>query len=136
IDGDLAGPPFLVDLAPPVPLGTPDTFDGTLALLDTALARLLAIDLEAVFGEETALVRDELARFRGVLEMLRATLALSEAERVQLDAAFDASGLPEELRALIAELDGLTDACWRCPTSFPAPTRCTSRSKACAAPTM
>ncbi len=107
IDGDLAGPPFTVDLAPPVPLGMPDTFDGTLVLLDTALDRLLAIDLEEVFGDETALVRDELARFRDELAMLRATLALSEAERIQLDAAFDASGLPEELRALIAELDGL-----------------------------
>ncbi|MGH7786767.1 MAG: hypothetical protein ACRERC_07860 [Candidatus Binatia bacterium] len=108
-DGDLAGAAFTIDVAPGVPLGAPDTLDGTLELIDTLLAALLTLDLEGVYGESTALLRQEVDRARTELAAERAALAsdpgLSEADRLHLDAAFDASGVPEMLRASIAEIE-------------------------------
>ncbi len=114
IDGDLAGEPIAVEIAPPVPLGVPDTLDGMLGLIDTALDRLLALDVEAAFGDNAPIIRNATARHRTELAEQRAALAadpqLDEAARIALDAAVDASGAPEELRALIAELEALAVA--------------------------
>lgn len=111
IDGDLAGAPIAIEVAPPVPLGAPDTFDGLLGLVDTALARLLALDVEAGFGDNAPIIRQEYARYRTELAEQRATLAgdpsLDEAARIVLDAVIDASGAPEQLRALIVELEAM-----------------------------
>lgn len=110
VDGDLAGPPITVEIAPPVPLGAPDTLEGLLGLVDAALAGLLELDVEAAFGDNAPLIRQEYARTRQELAAQRAALAtdpgLDEAARIALDAAVDASGAAEELRALLAELEG------------------------------
>lgn len=112
IDGDLDGPPIAIEIAPPVPLGAPDSFDGMLGLVDTVLARLLDLDVEAAFGDNAPIIRQEYARYRAELAEQRAALAadatLGEAARIVLDAAADASGAPEQLRAQIAELEALT----------------------------
>lgn len=109
--GDLAGPPVVVDVSPPVPRGPPDTLDGTLDLVDEALAKLLALDVEAAFPDDAASVRAALAQSRGELATQRASLAadpaLTDADRLALDAAVDASGSPELLRAAIAEIDAV-----------------------------
>lgn len=108
IVGDVAGAPTLVEIEPPVPLGAPDTFDGALALVDETVAGLLTLDLESVYPDDAASVRDGLTRYRSDLAAQRVALAadpdLSEADRLALDAAIDASGGPEMLRAAIAEI--------------------------------
>lgn len=106
---DIASAPFTLDVAPAEPVGVPDSFDGMLELLDALIARLLALELETVYGDATPMMRDELARYRATLATQRADfaadLSVSPAERLALDAAIDASGAPEELRAAIAAID-------------------------------
>jgi len=118
-DGDLAGAPFSIDVAPATPLGAPDTFDGTLALVDGLIAQLLMLDVDSVYGDAAALIREELTRYRSDLVDQRAALAnapeLSDADRLQLDAAIDGSGVPELLRQLLVDLAA--------PASPPGPNR-------------
>ena len=114
IDGDLPGAPIPIEIAAPLPLGAPDTLDGLLGLVDQTLEALLALDVEAAFGDNAPIVRQATAHHRIELAEQRAALAadpqLDEAARIALDAAVDASGAPEELRALIAELEALAAA--------------------------
>ncbi len=114
IVGEVEGAPTTVEIAPSLPLGPPDTLDGTLALIDEALAKLLTLDVETIYGDDAASVRQDLARARADTATQRAALAddatLTEADRIQLDAAIDASGGPEMLRALIAEIDAAAAA--------------------------
>ena len=111
-DGDLPGPPAAITIAAPVPIGQPDTFDGTLGLADTAAALLLALDLEGVYSAADAgALRAQLQRFRADLATQRAALGADSNYtadvRARFDAAFDSSGTPEQLRQLIADIETL-----------------------------
>jgi hypothetical protein len=110
VDGDLPGAPIPIEIGAPLPLGAPDTLDGMLGLVDATLEALLALDVEAAFGENAAIIRQEYARYRQELGVQRAELAtdptLDEAARIAIDAAVDASGAAEALRALLDEIEG------------------------------
>ena len=111
-NGDLPGPASQITIAAPVPLGPGDTFDGTLALLDTAAALLLALDLESAYGPaDGAGFRQSLQRFRIDLAAQRAALVtdpnFTADVRARVDAAFDSSGTPEQLRQLIMDIETL-----------------------------
>jgi hypothetical protein len=106
---DVASAPFTLEVAPAVPVGAPDTFDSMLALVDALVARLLELELESVYADATPMVRQEMERYRDTLATQRSDfagdLSVSPAERLALDAAVDASGAPEALRATIAAID-------------------------------
>ncbi|MDX2168301.1 MAG: hypothetical protein SF182_14600 [Deltaproteobacteria bacterium] len=106
---DVASAPFTLEVAPAAPVGAPDTFDGMLALVDALVARLLDLELESVYADATPMVRQEMQRYRATLATQRSDfagdLSVSAAERLALDAAVDASGAPEQLRATIAAID-------------------------------
>ncbi|HUI26906.1 MAG TPA: IPT/TIG domain-containing protein [Candidatus Kryptonia bacterium] len=108
-DRDVAGPAMPITISPAMPIGQPDTFDGTMMLVDTAVAKLAALDLDTAFGDTAAPLRDSLQNFRQQLNDLMVQLAanpdFTDAGRAQLDAAFDASGLPEMVRQLISDID-------------------------------
>jgi hypothetical protein len=111
IAGDVEGPPYVVDIAPPTPLGAPDTLEDTFDLLDLAMAKFLALDLEGAFGEGgAAALRTSVQEFRNTLAVQRAALGndaeFTPALRAQADTLVDASGLLEVVRETIAELDG------------------------------
>lgn len=109
--GDVDGPPIAITIAPPEPVGPPDTFDGMLGLVDEAYGKLLALDVEAAFPRDAASVRSALAQGRADLAAQRSALAtdpdLGEADRLALDVAVEQSGAPEMLRALLEELDAV-----------------------------
>ena len=108
-DGDLAGAPVSLTVEPAQPIGTPDTFDGTLDLLDTTASLLLALDLDAALGTDATALRQSLQALRTNLAAERAALnadpQFTPALRAQLDAAFEGSGTPEMLRDVIAEIE-------------------------------
>ena len=110
-NGDLGGPASQITIAASMPIGSPDTFDGTLGLADTVAALLLALDLESAFGDSAANLRLSLQRFRTDLTAQRAALAtdpnFTADVRTRLDAAFDSSGVPEQLRQLITDIETL-----------------------------
>lgn len=114
IDGDVAGLPLPIAIGPAVPLGEPDTFDSTMDLLDTAVAKLAALDLEEAFGDNAEPLGSALQDFRNRLAELRAQFDsdpnVTPVMRAQVGAGFDASGVPEMLRDLIAEIDGTAGA--------------------------
>jgi hypothetical protein len=109
IDGDVAGPPFTISIAAPTPIGAPDTFLGTLDLLDLATAEFLALNLEADYGANAAVLRQGLEDFRDQLATQRAAIvadpSFTAAVQAQLDAAIDSSGVPDLLRQLITYLE-------------------------------
>lgn len=111
-NANVRGNPYAIVVTAPTPIGAPDTFDDTLALLDTATAELLGLDLETAFGDDAAAVRQALADFRTTLTTQRNAFAadITPAERAQLDAAIDSSGLPDLLRSLIDDLHGLASS--------------------------
>lgn len=114
-DGDLRGPSASITIAAPVPSGNQDTFDGTLALSDTATALLLALDLEDAYSaEDAAALREQLQHFRTALAAARAALAAdpnyTADVRARFDAAFDGSGTAGQLRQLIADIEDLLGA--------------------------
>jgi hypothetical protein len=119
-DGDVAGPASMITVAAAVPIGQPDTLDGTFDLLDTAVSLMLALDLNSIFGSDAGTLRDGLQTFRTDLAAQRAALAadpnLTAAARARLDAAVDGSGAPEMLRDLISELENLLSS--RAPHRF------------------
>jgi hypothetical protein len=119
-DGDIAGPASTITVAAAVPIGQPDTLDGTFDLLDTAVSLMLALDLNSIFGSDAGTLRDSLQSFRTDFAAQRAALAadpnLTAAVRAHLDAAVDGSGAPEMLRALISELESLLVS--RAPRGF------------------
>ncbi|MGH3053979.1 MAG: hypothetical protein ACRDL7_03260, partial [Gaiellaceae bacterium] len=108
-DGDLEGFPFPISVTAPVPIGARDTFDGTLDLLHQVLVSFGSLDLEQIYGDDADAVRTELARVRSSLGIQRALLAadpaFTAAVRAQLDAVFESSGLPEQLRQLQADIN-------------------------------
>ncbi len=110
-DGDLAGAPSPIAIDPLRQIGTPDTFDGTMDLLDTAASLLLALDLDGALGTDATALRQGLQALRTNLAAQRAALnadpEFTPAVRAQLDAAFEGSGTPEMLRDLIAEIEDL-----------------------------
>ena len=107
--GDLEGFPFFVDILAPTPIGVADTFAAMLDLLDRLTSRFAALDLESAYGSDHTLVREGLARFRRDLASQRATLAadpaFTAAAAARLDAAVEASGVPEQLRLLLADIE-------------------------------
>lgn len=109
VDGDLGGFPFPLTIAPAAPIGEPDTFESTFALLDEAFRKLSADDLTGVFGDDTALVAAQLESARvDVAADVAAVLAdpsFTTEARAAFDAAIDASGAAEQLRDLIDDLD-------------------------------
>ncbi len=110
-DGDLAGFPFPITVGVPVPIGVPDTFDGSLDALHQVLVGLGLLDLDGVYGEDADAVRDALAHLRSTLGIARAGLAadptFTPEARAQLDAALESSGLPEQLRQLLADINAI-----------------------------
>ena len=72
---------------------------------------MLATDIESAFGDNAAVLREGLQRFRTDLAAQRAALAadpnFTAEVRARLDAAFDGSGVPEMLRQRIAEIEEL-----------------------------
>lgn len=110
-DGDLAGFPFPITVAAPVPVGAPDTLDSSLDLVHQVLVGLESLNLEQVYGDDAEAVRSELVRVRSALAVERARLAadptFTQPLRAQLDAAFDSSGLPERLRQLLADINAI-----------------------------
>jgi hypothetical protein len=108
IDGDVPGAPFTVIIAEPTLLGQFDTYDSTLELLDAAIAKAMALDLESTFGDQTATLREALDTARNELAAQRAAVdaaGLTPEQRAELDIAMDISGFPEHVRQLIAQLD-------------------------------
>lgn len=110
-NGDLAGPTSLVTIAAPAPIGSPDTLDGTLDLLDQLAALLEQLPLEEGFGTDATVLHEELQLLRADLAAQRTALTTDPAfgvdARAALDAAVDASGIPELLRQRIAEVQAL-----------------------------
>jgi hypothetical protein len=114
-DGELRGFSSQITIAAPAPIGPPDTFDGTLGLVDTAAALLLALDLESTYSAaDAAALRERVQRFRTDLATQRAALAadpnFTPDIRARFDAAFDSSGMPEQLRQLIVDVESLLGA--------------------------
>ena len=109
--GEVGGFRTSIDVGPQVPLGDPDTLDGTLDLLDTMLERFATLDLPSEYGEDADAVREAIRVFREKLVEQRVELtATATAElRAQLDAGFDSSGVPDQLRNILADIDQLLD---------------------------
>lgn len=104
-DGEIASLPMTLNLSVPQPVGEPDTLVDLLDLLDAAAARLAAIDLSLIYEEEEiGLVLDVLADFRAARAALPEA-QLSPEQIAQLDLLADASGIPEQLRGLLADLE-------------------------------
>jgi hypothetical protein len=110
-DRDVAGPAMPIVIESHAPIGETDTFDGTMGLLDTATAKLAALDLDGAFGENAEPLSEALQRFRDQLAMRRAEFesdaSITPDVRLQVDAAFDGSGTPDMLRDLIDEIDAV-----------------------------
>lgn len=111
-NGEIAGRRAPVTVAQAVPIGEPDTFESTLDLIEDALDRFAALPLEEEYSEDDAtLLRDEIASALAELASLRDDLdadpSFDAEARARLDAAFDSSGVPELLRASIAEIDAI-----------------------------
>jgi hypothetical protein len=105
--GDLAGFEFPITVDPVSGVGDPDTFQGSLDLLDQAVVQFAGLDLETVY-EDAAGVRADLERFHNNLASARAGLAdepnfTGEVEE-RLDQAVEASGVPERLRGILADI--------------------------------
>lgn len=105
----VAGPPAPITIVAPAPIAPPDTAESTAFLFDEVISEFLTLDLEGYYGDETAAgVRDALASLR--LELLGEFLAFGNDEevtpeqRAELDAAIDASGIPERLRDILAQI--------------------------------
>lgn len=118
-DGDLGGPPFTITVAPQRSVGSPDTLDSSLTLLDTVLMGFAELDLESHYGDDAALVRDALQTFSETLQQQRAALLsdpnYTAAIRAQLDAAIDSSQVPDRLRDILADIEQLLAATDRRP---------------------
>jgi hypothetical protein len=110
-DGDLIGVRSAVDIAAQIAIGQPDTFDSTFDLIDTALARFAALPLDGTFGADALLVGSAIEGFRDELEQQRSALdadpSFTAEARAQLDAAFDSSSVPDDLREVIADIDAI-----------------------------
>lgn len=118
-DGDLGGPPYSIVVAPQRPVGSLDSLDDTLTLLDTVLAQFARLDLESHYDDDAALVRTAIETFRSDLQDQRTALAsdpeFTPAVRAQLDAAIDSSGVPERLRDILTDIHQLLAATERHP---------------------
>lgn len=108
-NGDLEGFPFTIDIMAPTAIGVADTFAGMLDLIERLTARFATLDLESVYGSDHTLVRDSLTRLRGDLAAqhaaLRADPGFTASAAARLDAAVEASGIAEQMRLLLADLE-------------------------------
>lgn len=108
-DGEIASLPLSLTLLPPRAVGPPDTLDDLLALLDEVSERFAGLDLTRIYEEEEVpTVLEALADFRAEIAA-RPQADLSPDEIAALDFWADASGIPEQLRNLLAELDAFED---------------------------
>jgi hypothetical protein len=107
--GELAGDSFEIVVSPPVPLGPADTLAGLLALVDEMMMRFAALDLSELYDEEALpVVREAIDNYLAALREFGAIgELLPPAQAAEIDALFDASGVPELVRAAIAELSSL-----------------------------
>ncbi len=108
-NGELQGFAQPLTIEPPAPIGQTDTFASTIALLDTAFERFLALDLSSIYGDDTEMIRAQIVRSRAEITAdLGALLAdpdFTSEDRAFFDMAFESSGAAEQLRALIADLE-------------------------------
>lgn len=109
--GEVVGFRTPINVGPQVALGDPDTLDGTLDLLDAMLERFVNLDLPSHYGEDSDAVLEAIRVFREKLVEQRAELdATATAElRAQLDSGFDSSGVPDQLRDILADIEQLLD---------------------------
>ncbi len=104
-DGEIPSLPMTLNLSGPQPVGEPDTLDDLLDLLDDAAESFATLNLSLIYEEEEIdLVLDVLADFRAEL-VNRPNLSPQDTE--VLDVLADASGIPEQLRGLVAEIGAL-----------------------------
>lgn len=110
-DGELNGLPSPVRIDAPNPTGGVDSLEGVLEEVDTLLAALAALDLQAAFGEQSDEVAQRIAQLRDELADARSALAddpaFVGAVRTAIDAAVESAGLGELLRATIADVNAV-----------------------------
>lgn len=112
-DGDLVGMRVAIDIAAQVPIGQPDSLEATFDLLDTVAARFTALPLEGHYGDDAILVGSAIEAFREELAQQRAALvadpSFTPVLRAALDAAFDSSSVPDDLREVLADIEAIED---------------------------
>ena len=97
-------------IVPPAPIGAPDSSLSALLLLQQLIAGFLTFDLEGVYGIELATaVRESVQELQeGLIAELEAILQAPEfrdEDLALIDASIESSGIPERLRAILADLD-------------------------------
>jgi hypothetical protein len=103
--GGLDSVPFAVVVAAPAPIGPFDDIEPLFALADALLADAAALDLDSIYGDSAATIRNEIEHTRSDLAGARQALlddpGFTPEVRTAIAAAVDASGIPERLRAIL-----------------------------------
>jgi hypothetical protein len=112
-DGQVGGLPLTVTIAGRHSEGALDGLEETMALMRAVVDLIVGLDLEPVFADDTALViqmLDHAAREGLNLPFRLELLGVGAEMLAELDAALESSGMADDLRALIDELEALPRA--------------------------
>ncbi len=111
-DGDVASAPIAIEVSEAQPIGSLDSFEDTLSLIEETLEAVEGTDLEAILGaDEAAFVRAEIDAFQVIFaDKVDALLDDPDyaAVQAQLDDAIEGAGIPEELREALDVLAGVS----------------------------
>ena len=105
--GTVDSAPFAVIIAEPSPIGSTDGLQDLATLAEDLLAETTELDLDAIYGQDASIILEEVQGVRSdFANNIDSVLDAPEFDpdvRGQIDAAVDASGIPEQLRAILAE---------------------------------